>query len=196
MGTVVADMTMSVDGFIADPDDGVGPLFDWYGEGDVEFTFPGDGMQAKVSPASAAHLQSIVSELGALVTGRRLYEVAHAWGGSHPAGVPVFVVTHTAPDSAPSGSTPFTFVTDGVQSAIAQAQAAAGERSVVIASANVASQALDAGLLDVINVNLAPVMLGRGIPFFSGLERYPVMLEDPVIVPGSRVTHMYFPVRR
>jgi dihydrofolate reductase len=187
-------MTMSVDGFIADPDDGVGPLFDWYSEGQSEFTFPGNGMQAHVSEASAGHLERIVSELGALVTGRRLYDVAHAWDGSHPAGVPVFVVTHNAPDTAPAGTTPFTFVTDGVASAIAQA--VAGERAVVIASADIARQCLDEGLLDVINVNLAPVMLGRGIPFFSGLERYPVMLEDPVIVPGSRVTHMYFRVRR
>jgi dihydrofolate reductase len=196
MGTVVADMTMSVDGFIADPDDGVAPLFEWYSEGDVEFTFPGDGMQARVSKASAQHLERVVSELGALVTGRRLYDVAHAWSGSHPAGVPVFVVTHTPPEAAPSGSTPLEFVTDGVQSAIARAQAAAGERTVVIASADIAAQALDAGLLDVIQVSLAPVLLGRGIPFFSGLARYPVMLEDPVILPGHRVVHMYFRVRR
>jgi dihydrofolate reductase len=196
MGTVVADMTMSVDGFIADPDDGVGHLFDWYGEVDVTFTFPGNGMEAHVSAPSAEHLERVVSELGALVTGRRLYDVAHAWSGSHPAGVPVVVVTHTPPETAPSGSTPFTFVTDGVQSAIARAQAIAGERSVVIASADIARQCLDAGLLDVIQVNLAPVMLGRGIPFFSGLARYPVLLEDPIILPGSRVTHMYFRVRR
>ncbi len=149
-----------------------------------------------MSAASAEHLRRIVAEVGALVTGRRLYEVAHAWGGSHPAGVPVFVVTHNAPDQAPAGTTPFTFVTDGVAGAIAQAQAVAGERTVVIASADIARQCLDEGLLDVIQVSLAPVMLGRGIPFFSGLARYPVMLEDPVIVPGQRVTHMYFRVRR
>lgn len=196
MGTVVADMTMSVDGFIADPGDGVGPLFDWYSEGAMEFTFPGNGMQAHVSEASAGHLERVVSELGALVTGRRLYEVAHAWGGSHPAGVPVVVVTHTPPETAPEGTTPFTFVTDGVASAIARARALARDRTVVVASANIAQQCLDEGLLDVIQLSLAPVLLGRGIPFFSGLERYPVMLEDPVIVPGSRVTHMYFRVRR
>jgi dihydrofolate reductase len=192
----MADMTMSVDGFIADPEDGVGPLFDWYSEGPVEFTFPGDGRQAHVSEASAGHLGRVVSELGALVTGRRLLDLANGWGGSHPAGAPVFVVTHNAPEEAPAGTTPFTFVTDGVASAIAQAKAAAGERAVVIASANIARQCLDEGLLDVIQVNLAPVMLGRGIPFFSGLERYPVVLADPVIVPGQRVTHMYFQVRR
>ncbi len=179
MGTVVADMTMSVDGFIADPDDGVSELFEWYSEGAVEYTFPGDGMQAHVSEASAGHLERVVNELGALVTGRRLYEVAHAWNGSHPAGVPVFVVTHNAPVQAPAGSTPFTFVTDGVASAIAQAQAVAGDRSVVIASANIARQCLDEGLLDVINVNLAPVMLGRGIPFFSGLDALPGDARGP-----------------
>jgi dihydrofolate reductase len=110
--------------------------------------------------------------------------------------VPVFDVTHTPPESAPSGSTPFQFITDGVESAIARAQAVAGERAVGIASANVAQQALDAGLLDVIQASVVPVLLGRGIPFFSGLDRYPVMLEDPVIVPGHRVVHMYFRVRR
>lgn len=196
MGTVIADMTMSLDGFIADPDDGVGPLFDWYNEGTVPFTFPGNGMQTHVSEASAGHLKRAVSELGALVTGRRLYDITNGWDGSHPAGVPVFVVTHEAPAQAPSGTTPLTFVTDGLASAIAQAQAVAGARTVVIASADIARQCLDEGLLDVIQASLAPVLLGRGIPFFAGLERYPVMLEDPVIVSGSRVTHMYFRVRR
>jgi dihydrofolate reductase len=111
MGTVMADMTMSVDGFIADPDDGVGPLFDWYSEGPVAFTFPGDGMQSHVSAASAGHLERVVNELGALVTGRRLFDLTNGWGGSHPAGAPVFVVTYNAPEEAPAGTTPFTFVT-------------------------------------------------------------------------------------
>lgn len=196
MGTVLADMSMSLDGFIAAPNDAVGPLFDWFGNGTVAFTFPGDGREVRVSEASAGHLGRIVTELGALVVGRRLYDVASGWGGSHPAGVPVFVVTHDPPDQAPAGTTPLEFVTDGVESAIARARAVAGERTVSIASANIAAQALDAGLLDIIQVSLVPVLLGRGIPFFSGLARYPVMLEDPVIVPGSRVTHMYFRVRR
>jgi dihydrofolate reductase len=196
MGTVIADMSVSLDGFIADPDDGVGPLFDWYGNGSVEFSFPGNGMTARVSEPSAAHLRRIVTELGALVVGRRLYDVAHGWDGSHPAGVPVFVVTHAPPQSAPAGSTPLHFVTGGVSAAIAAAQEVAGDRAVGIASANVAQQALDAGLLDVIQANLVPVLLGRGIPFFADLARYPVMLENPEVVPGDRVTHMYFRVRR
>jgi dihydrofolate reductase len=196
MGTVVADMSVSLDGFIATPDDEVGPLFDWYGSGPVPFVFPGDGLRAQVSEASAGHLRRMVTELGALVVGRRLYDVARGWGGSHPAGVPVFVVTHAAPETAPSGSTPLQFVTDGVPSAIARAQEVAGDRSVGIASANIAQQALDAGLLDVIQASLVPVLLGRGIPFFAGLTRYPVMLEDPEVICGDRVTHLYYRVRR
>jgi dihydrofolate reductase len=196
MGTVIADMSMSLDGFIADPDDGVGPLFDWFGSGDVEFRFPGDDRAAHVSEASLGHLRRLVDEAGSLVVGRRLYDVAHGWGGSHPAGAPVVVVTHTAPDSAPSGSTPLEFTTGGVAAGIARAQELAGERTVCIASASIAQQALDLGLLDVIQVSLVPVLLGRGIPFFTALENYPVMLEDPVITPGSRVTHMSFRVRR
>jgi dihydrofolate reductase len=196
MGTVVADMSVSLDGFIADPEDGVGPLFDWYDNGPVPFTFPGDGRAAHVTEASAGHLRRILTELGALVVGRRLFDVAHGWGGSHPAGVPVFVVTHAAPATWSEGATPFEFITAGVADAIAAAQEVAGERSVGIASAHVAQQALDAGLLDVIQANLVPVLLGRGIPFFAGLERYPVMLENPTVVAGDRVTHLYFRVRR
>jgi dihydrofolate reductase len=196
MGTVVADMSVSLDGFIADPNDEVGPLFDWYGNGPVPFMFPGDGRAAHVSEASAGHLRRMVTDLGALVVGRRLYEVAGGWSGSHPAGVPVFVVTHAAPESAPSGSTPLRFVTDGVPAAIAAAQEVAGERSVGIASANVAQQALDAGLLDVIQANLVPVLLGRGIPFFAGLAHYPVMLEDAEVICGDRVTHLYYRLQR
>ena len=84
----------------------------------------------------------------------------------------------------------------GIKTPVTHIERAGGTSNGNRGGANVASQALDVGLLDVINVNLAPVVLGRGIPFFSELARYPVTLEDPVIVPGSRVTHMYFRVRR
>jgi hypothetical protein len=110
-------MSMSLDGFVADPSDQVGPLFDWYENGPVDFSFPGDGRPAHVSEASARHLQRILADLGALVCGRRLFDFTKGWGGSHPAGVPVFVVSHRVPERAPQGSTPFTFVTSGVPSA-------------------------------------------------------------------------------
>ncbi len=196
MGMVIADMSMSVDGFVAGPDDAVGPLFEWYANGEVGFRFPGDGRQALVTEASAGHLAEMVARLGALICGRRLYDHTGGWGGSHPAGVPVFVVTHEAPESAPQGATPLHFVTDGVPSAVAQATAVAGERMVVVASPTIAQQCLDAGLLDVIHVNLVPVLLGAGIPFFHNLQRSPVMLEDPEVIEGRRVTHLRYRVRR
>jgi dihydrofolate reductase len=194
MGLVIADMSMSLDGFIADSADQVGPLFDWYGNGDVEFAFPGNGMRSQVSAASAAHLRAFVPGLGALICGRRLYDLTGGWQGSHPVGVPIVVLTHAPPETVPAGSTPFTFVTSGVQAAIAAAQEIAGDLIVAVASANVAQQCLDAGCLDAIQVSLVPVILGDGIPFFANLRRHPVRLEDPEMVQGERVMHMLFKV--
>ncbi|HEY2769587.1 MAG TPA: dihydrofolate reductase family protein [Solirubrobacteraceae bacterium] len=194
MSTVIADMSMSLDGFIADPDDAVGPLFDWFENGPVAFEWPGIEGAAHVTEASAGHLRRILVEVGALVCGRRLYDHTNGWNGSHPAGVLVFVVSHTAPDTSPQGTTPLTFVTDGVESAIARAGEVAGDRAVVVASASIAQQCLDLGLLDVIQVSLAPVLLGEGIPWFGNLRHHPVMLENPEVIQGDRVTHLYYRV--
>ena len=111
-------------------------------------------------------------------------------------GVPVFVVTHSIPDGWPRDDSSMVFVTDGIESAVKQASAAAGDKLVGVASANVAQQILDAGLLDAIRVNLVPVLLGEGIPFFQQLSNKPVQLEDPRVVEGTGVTHLYYRVRR
>jgi dihydrofolate reductase len=196
MATVVAEMSMSLDGFVADPSDEVGPLFDWYGNGEVEVPTAVPGRWTfRTSDASAGYLREIMERIGAIVTGRRLFDVAGGWGGNHPWGVPVFVVTHSVPDGWPRDDAPFTFVTDGVESAVEQAKAAAGERSVSVAGPNIAQQCLDAGLLDEIIVSLVPVLLGQGIPFFANLGRFPVELEDPRVIEGTRVTHLYYRVK-
>ncbi len=105
------------------------------------------------------------------------------------------MVTHTVPEGWPRGDAPFTFVTDGVESAVAQAKALAGERIVAVATPTITQQCLNAGLLDAIRVNLVPVLLGNGIRFFDNLRDTPVMLEDPVVTEGLRVTHLYYRVR-
>jgi dihydrofolate reductase len=114
--------------------------------------------------------------------------------------VPVFVVTHSVPDGWPREDAPFTFVTDGgaegIASAITRAKAAAGEKQVVVGSANVAQQCLNAGLLDEIRVNLVPVLLGNGIRFFDKLSGAPVELEGPRVIEGTGVTHLYYRVQR
>lgn len=193
MSTVVADMTMSLDGFIADPDDGVADLFGWYGNGPVEVPSRDPRWTFHVSEASATHLRRAFADPGALICGRRVYDLTNGWGGNHPLGVPVFVVTHAVP---PSSVGPFTFVTDGVESALTQARAAAGDRPVVVATPSITRQLLDLELLDTISVSLVPVLLGKGIRFFDQLAKSPVKLSDPTVIQGTGVTHLTYQVLR
>jgi dihydrofolate reductase len=196
VGTVVANMSMSLDGFIEDADGVVGELFTWYGAGDQVVEMPGDARQFRLSRSSADRLRDVVSSTGALVCGRRLFDLTQGWGGRHPAGVPVFVVTHRPPSDWAHPEAPFTFVTDGVASAVAQARAVAGDRSVAVASADVAQQCLDLGLLDAIAVDLVPVLLGGGTPFLTDLRTAPVRLSTPAVTEGHGVTHLVYDLRR
>jgi dihydrofolate reductase len=197
MATVVAEMSMSLDGFIADPSDRVDHLFDWYSNGPVTIPMPGSGGPASfsVSEASAGHIRDLLADLGALVSGRRLFDVANGWNGSHPLGAPVFVVTHSVPDGWPRPDAPFTFVTEGVESAVAQAKAVAGDKIVGVGGADIVQQCLNAGLLDEIRVNLAPVLIGKGIRYFDHLANTPVKLEGPRVIEGTGVTHLYYRVK-
>jgi dihydrofolate reductase len=138
--------------------------------------------------------------LGALVCGRTLFEVAEGWQGRHTLDVPVVVVTHHVPtdwvDAHPDA--PFSFVVDGVEAAVAQAQHLAGDRVVAVAGGTIARQCLDLGLLDEVAVDLVPVVMGEGNrPFFGRLSSEEVLLGNPTVcVQGDRVTHLVFPVAR
>jgi len=114
---------VSLDGYIADDRDDVGPLFDWYGNGDVEWTFSDDQEHpARTTRASKDFMQEVYPRIGAVVIGRRLFDQTDGWGGVPAAGDHVFVVTHRPPTDWKHASTAlFTFVTDGIQAAIAQA---------------------------------------------------------------------------
>jgi dihydrofolate reductase len=187
---------MSLDGYIAHRDDGVEHLFDWYDNGDIEVKWPGNDMVSHVSPASAAYLHDTIARAGALVVGRRVFDYTQGWGGSHPVGVPVFLVTHRVPDGWPRADAPFTIVLDGVASAVAQAKAVAGDKTVGLAGPSIIQECLDAERVDVVHIELVPVLLGDGIRFFGDLANPPVMLEDPTVIEGSRVTHLAYKVRR
>ncbi|MGH2637004.1 MAG: dihydrofolate reductase family protein [Actinomycetota bacterium] len=199
MAWVVAEMSMSLDGFVADPSDEVGPLFDWYGNGEVETpSADPERWTFRTSEASARYLRDSLESIGALVAGRRLFDVG-GWGETgQPFGeIPVFVVTHAVPEGWPREDRPMiTFVTDGVESAVEQARAAAGDGWVGVGGANVAKQCLDLGLLDEVRINLVPVLLGEGIRYFGDLSSVPVTLEDPEVIEGTRVTHLIYRVRR
>jgi len=146
----------------------------------------------QVDEASAAELRDTFENLGALVVGRRTFDLAGGWGGAHPLGAPVWVVTHNPPDGFDDA--PFTFVTDGVESAVEQARAAAGDGLVGVAGPNIAQQCLNAGILDAIRISVAPVLLGSGIPYLDGLKGTPVKLKTPRVVEGQGVTHLYYEV--
>jgi dihydrofolate reductase len=196
MSKVIALMSMSLDGFVADPDDGVAEVFDWYfNSGNVEVNTGGsDPMTFKVSPPSAEHLRTLWSELGAMLTGRRTFDKAEGWGGNHAAG-PAFVVTHAVPAGWPRPDSTVHFVTDGIESAVKQAKAAARGKSVGVHGADTIQQLLNAGLLDEISVDVAAVLLGSGIRLFDHLAGTPAVLGNPRVTAGVGVTHLRYPLR-
>ena len=196
MTKVIALMSMSLDGFVADANDGVAEVFDWYFSGEVEvpMPIPRPDFTFRVSPPSADHLKGLMAEVGAMLTGRRTFDRADGWGGRHPWDIPAFVVTHAVPDGWPRPGSPVHFVTDGVESAVAQAKAAAGPKSVGVHGANTIQQCLDAGLLDEIHIDLAAVLLGAGVRLFEHLANTPAVLGNPKVVAGVGVTHLRYPL--
>ncbi|HKZ03137.1 MAG TPA: dihydrofolate reductase family protein, partial [Pyrinomonadaceae bacterium] len=124
------------------------------------------------------------------------YDLVDGWGGSHPLpGVPVFVLTHDAPNENPKGKTPFTYVTDGIASAITQAKEAAGDKNVyVIGGANVAQQCIREGQLDEIRLHIAPHLFGAGIRLFDNLGTEPIELETMSVIEAPEVAHLGFRV--
>jgi dihydrofolate reductase len=196
MSKVIAIMSMSLDGYVADDNDGVAEVFDWYGSGDVEIHMGGsDPMTFKVSEPSARHLRGLTSELGAMLTGRRTFEVAGGWGGNHAWG-PAFVLAHQVPTGWPRPSSTVHFVTDGVESGVRQAKAAAGGKAVGVHGADTIQQCLNASLLDEIHVDIAAVLLGSGVRLFDHLAGTPAVLGNPSVIAGVGVTHVRYPVRK
>jgi dihydrofolate reductase len=169
MGKVRTGHSTSLDGFIAGPNDGPEApmghggerLLGWYAAGVTEYRLPGTEMVFKVSAQSAELLRETRRTTGALVTGRRTFDLTRGWGGRHPLDVPVFVVSHTVPQEewVHEGS-PFTFVTDGLESALERAKAIAGDKDVGVIGASLVQQCIRAGFLDEIHLDLVPVLLG------------------------------------
>jgi dihydrofolate reductase len=202
MGKVSMGLTMSLDGFIAGPNDGpehpLGEggmrLFDWYESGDTDYVVPSGEMTFKVSSQSAEMLREAFSSIGAIVTGRRTFDITNGWGGRHPLDVPIFVLTHSVPDSWDYEASPFTFVTDGVESAVEQAREVAGEKDVAVGAASLVQQCLRAGLLDEVHVDLVPVLLGGGVRLFDNIGPEHIELEKIEIIEAPDVTHITFRV--
>jgi dihydrofolate reductase len=180
MGLVIASASASLDGFIARPDHGIDELFGWYDNGEVVVENAGDLPAFRLTEASAAYWLAWRESLGALVVGRELFDLTDGWSGTHPLGVPFVLLTHRpVTASAALGSPDLVVMHEGIVEAVAAAQELAG------------------GLLDALNVDLVPVFLGTGRPYFTEAAGWPAVLGDPTsVVQGRRVTHLSFPVRR
>ncbi len=174
MGKVSAGITMSVDGYVTGPEDGPGRGLGVGGERLHSWVFGGPwsydaGPEGEAAGEDKAWLEQASANLGAVVGGRWTYEAADHWGGTNPWGVPFFVVTHR-PEEEPEGAG-FTFV-DGVEAAVEQARAAAGEKDVqIMGGADTIRQALAAGLVDELTIIIAPVVLGGGKRLFEGFSQ-------------------------
>lgn len=193
MGRVVMYASVSVDGFIADENDQTGPLFDWLTGGDVPLD---DSGVLKVSQTSYDYTRSYWNQIGVTITGRHVFDMTDGWDGIPPAGIDhVVVVTHRpAPDGWDAGA-PFHFV-DSVEAAVAKAQQLAGDRVVEVSAGDVGGQALAAGLVDEVRMDVVPVVLGSGKRFFGAVDAQH-LLEDPdEVIQGNRVLHLRYPVRR
>ncbi len=212
MAKVIIALSKSLDGFIAGRNDGdahpLGEegrhLFDWYFDGDTPIRRYEEGARRgirvppfRLSRTSASVFDELVEGSGAFVTGRRTYDIARGWGGNGPVpGIPLYVVTHSVPKHIPRGEAEYTFVTDGVENAVDQASLRAGDQYVSLMGASVPQQALRAGLVDEIQIHLAPVLLGGGVRLFDHLGLESIGLEILRVVDSPGVTHLRFRVLR
>jgi dihydrofolate reductase len=164
VGIVQAQANMSLDGYVAKQDNTIGRLFDWLQNGEVAIPTPAGDFTVHLTVPSAEHWRRWVPSVGALVCGRTLFDFTEGWLGRHTMDVPVVVVTHRIPtawvEAHPDAS--FSFVTNGVEAAIARAQELAGNRIVVVAGGTIARQCLELELLDEVAVDLVPVVMGAG----------------------------------
>ncbi|BCK56976.1 dihydrofolate reductase family protein [Nocardia wallacei] len=203
MGTVIMHSVVSLDGFIADENDDVGPLHDWYFSGDTpiverderQFDHSGTGSGFRVSRASAEYVRPMWESIGVIVMGRRLFDLVNGWEGDPPAGEHVVVVSHRPKPAGWHPEASYHFV-DDVTAAIDTANKLAGERTVSVNAGEVGGQILAAGLVDEVAMDVAPVVFGSGRRYFGSVgDRY--RLADPhVVVRGDRVLHLRFKVRR
>lgn len=194
MTKVVAEITVSLDGFVTGPDPGPEQGLGRDGEPLHAWVFEGDDVDAAI-------LRSSVEGTGAVVMGRRLFDIVdspHGWsddigyGAGHAAAPPFFVVTHGAPASVRL-DLDFTFVTDGIASAIEQARSAAGDKDVVVmGGGDVIRQCVDEGLVDELRIHLSPILLGAGTPLFEGCSRRELVQRDVTV--SSRATHLTYEV--
>ncbi|WP_033317854.1 dihydrofolate reductase family protein [Streptomyces yerevanensis] len=199
--TVTADMAISLDGYVAGPDvtldnpggDGAEPLFEWIHN--LASWRERQGMTGGEENRDSELMREWFDATGAVVMGRMMYDTGEEfWGDNPPFRAPVFVLTHRPrPTLVKEGGTTFTFVTDGIHSALDQAKAAAGDRNVDIAGgASTVQQYLGEGLIDELQLHVVPALLGAGLRLFEGLGAVRRNLEPVRVVDTPLATHLKY----
>jgi dihydrofolate reductase len=200
MGKVIVDMGMSLDGFIAGPNagrrnnlgDGGTRIHRWVY--DLQAWRELQGLRGGKSNQDDEVVKELNARVGAYVMGRRMFDEGEVgWPDPPPFGAPVFVLTHYGREPWIRQGATFTFVTDGIGSALARAKAAAGDKEVRIAGgADTIGQYLEAGLVDEMQIHLAPVLLGEGVRLFERIDPERVELEVARVIDSPRVTHLAY----
>jgi dihydrofolate reductase len=199
---VTSDISMSLDGFITGPNDDVSRPLGEGGERLHQWVYElaswreRHGLSGGKANRDAEVLEEAFRNVGAFLMGRRMFNHGEKpWGDNPPFHMPVFVVTHQSrPAVRKEGGTTFNFVTDGIESALKQAKAAAGGKDVSVSGgANIVQQVLKAGLLDEIQIHLVPVVLGGGRRLFEHLGK--IELEPARVIDSPGVTHIRFKTR-
>jgi dihydrofolate reductase len=192
MAIVMTHAVVSVDGFIAAPDDEVGPLFDWYFNGDTEIS---ETFSGRVSDRSADYVRAMWASIGATVMGRRLFDQTNGWEGKPPAGDHLVVVSHRP---RPEGWHPEAscWFVDDVAEGIARASELAGDRVVAVTAGDVGGQAFALGLVDEVAMDVVPVVFGSGRRYFGPVDAQHLLDDPHTVVQGDRVLHLRYRVRR
>jgi dihydrofolate reductase len=196
MSVVIVDLSVSLDGFVAGPDDG--PEWPLGRGGEGLFAWMNASEANRVHPylappdASRVIVDEWMTASGAIISGRRTFDIANGWKDGHPIEVPIFVVTHEPPTEG-AWSPRVSFVTDGVERALELAEEAAGDRVIGISGASVAQQLLGLRKVDEIQVSVTPLLLGDGVRLFENFDG-PIRLEQTRVVPSDGVTHLRYRV--
>lgn len=194
MGRTYLHAVASLDGYIADDHDGVGPLFDWYFNG--EHPLVDDDAPFRISAASVDYVRGMWSRLTVLVMGRHQFDLTNGWEGHPPTGDHVVVVSHRPKPAGWHPEASYHFA-PSVKEGMARAQELAGEGEIAVGAGEVGGQALALGFIDSVAIDVVPVVFGRGKPYFGTLANGHLLLEDPdVVIQGDRVLHLRYPVRR
>jgi dihydrofolate reductase len=198
MATVVMHAVVSLDGFIADENDEVGPLFEWYFNGDVPLVEEPDEerhVPFRVSRRSHQYVSGFWGGIGATIQGRHLFDLTTGWEASPPAGEHLVVVSHRPKPEGwhPEADVPFF---TSVAEAVAEAKERAGDRVVGVCAGDVGGQAFALGLVDEVAMDVVPTVFGRGKRYFGPVDSQHLLDDPSVVIEGDRVLHLRYGVRR